>query len=121
VSRAVRVPCAACLTSAAVGLKQSSPTSPRSSELLGATQGPQLRSASAHCSRAVQCAALIATWRGRLSSLAESFTRSDIENAVTLQRNDSSNVRQLFLRQPNKVIFADSLFPKKPSERKDEP
>ena len=60
VSRAVRVPCAACLTSAAVELaqsepqaprtelKQSSPTSPRSSELLGATQGPQLRNAAAH-------------------------------------------------------------------------
>ena len=66
VSRATRVPCAACLTSAAVELaqsepqaprtelKQSSPKSPRPSELLGATQGPQLRKP------AVQCAALIA-------------------------------------------------------------
>ena len=59
VSRAVRVPCAACLTSAAVELaqsepqaprtelRQSSPTPPRPSELLGATQGPQLRNAEA--------------------------------------------------------------------------
>jgi hypothetical protein len=59
VSRAVRVPCAACLTSAAVELaqsepqaprtmlRQSSPTPPRPSELLGATQGPQLRNAAA--------------------------------------------------------------------------
>ena len=57
VSRAMRVPCAACLTSAAVELaqsepqaprtelRQSSPTPPRPSELLGATQGPQLRNA----------------------------------------------------------------------------
>ena len=59
VSHAMRVPCAACSTSAAVELaqsepqaprtelKQSSPKSPRPSELLGASQGPQLRSAAA--------------------------------------------------------------------------
>ena len=54
-SRAMRVPCAACLTSAAVELArcaQGRPRAqtvlaetPRPSELLGATQGPQLRKA----------------------------------------------------------------------------
>ena len=67
VSRAERVPCAACLTSAAVELARCAKgrpraqtvlaETPRSSELLGAPQGPQLREAvvpvgrnnAAHC------------------------------------------------------------------------